>query len=132
MVSNKGKLITVLARKIANSPMLNLFQENSCRQFVLLLGIFLARGVAYMSPLYSLLNFSSADQDFMMNVEEEKSSEKNTGKLLSEREFLNESSDRFLIAPAYTILADKLLLTHQHYIQDVFLPVNTPPPRKLG
>ena len=99
---------------------------------VLLLGIFLARGVAYMSPLYSLLNFSSADQDFMMNAEEEKSSEKNTGKLLSEREFLNESSDSFLIASTYTILADKLLSIHQHYIQDVFLPVNTPPPRKLG
>jgi hypothetical protein len=99
---------------------------------VLLLGIFLARGVAYMYPLYSFLNLSSTDQDFMMNTEEEKNSEKNTGKLLSEREFITESSDSFLIAPAYTILADKLLSIHQHYIQDVFLPVNTPPPRKLG
>ena len=98
---------------------------------IFMLGIFLARGVVSISPLYALLNYSTTEQEFLMNAEEEKNSEKNNGKTLSEKEFLNELNSSYLVAPAYTVLAGKILLSKQHYIQDVFLPINTPPPRRV-
>jgi hypothetical protein len=95
---------------------------------VFLLSIFLLKGIGSMSTLQCLLNYTFFEQELPMNTEEERSEEKGTTKILSEKEFVNEHSG-FMVAPAYTIIITSTPSYHNMQLKDVFPSIITPPPR---
>jgi hypothetical protein len=95
---------------------------------VLLLSIFLLRGLASVSTLQSLLVYSSVEQELPMDAEEERAEGKGTSKILSEKEFVDEYYS-LLTAPLYTIITTGLPVYDHIHLQDVFPSIVTPPPR---
>jgi hypothetical protein len=95
---------------------------------VILLSIFMLRGLASLSTLQSLLVYTSIEQELPIDAEEERSEGKSSTKIISEKEFVDEY-DNLLTAPSYTIIASGLPAYYHIPLQDVFPAIITPPPR---
>ena len=95
---------------------------------VILLSIFMLRGLASLSTLQSLLVYTSTEQELPIDAEEERSEGKSSTKIISEKEFVDEY-DSLLTAPSYTIITTDLPAYDHIRLQDVFPAIITPPPR---
>ena len=96
-----------------------------------LLGIFIAQGISTVAPIFSLTGFTHAQDDLLMNAPEERTSEKETEKSFSGKEFMHAYNADEVLAIS-TIIADGTIrLNQQNFTAEVFLPISTPPPRLI-
>jgi hypothetical protein len=97
----------------------------------LLLLLFIFKGVISILPLYSDFFYTEEKQEIRMNSQSENTEENNNEKRIEVKEFLGHLYNDHNLSIQYALLSKSISSRENQFATNVFLPVNTPPPKYI-
>lgn len=97
-----------------------------------LLTLFLLRGLVTVLPLFEGYLITHNHQEIQMNAEAENTKEKNSEKTIEIKEFTSHFYTDYISYSKYALVAKATAPSNCPFEKDVFLSIDTPPPKMIN